>query len=67
MTIKALGTLGGFTAGWFALQESLLQHSKTTQITKEDYVQNITLRNKILRRHNTMNKWLNVDMSHVKR
>ena len=67
MYIKYISTLGGFGAGYFALQHSLFNHSNTTQITNEDYNNSEKLRNKILKRHNTMKKILNVDMNHVKR
>lgn len=60
-------TIGGFGVGFYGLSESLMNHSKTTQITKEDYRNSEVLRNKILRRHNTMKSILNVDMSHAKR
>lgn len=67
MNSKLLGFVGGFSAGYYALSESLLNHSKTTQITNKDYFENEKLRNKILKRHNTMKNVLNVDMSHLKR
>lgn len=67
MNTKLLGVVGGFTAGYYALSESLLNHSKTTQITNRDYFENEKLRNKILKRHNTMKNVLNVDMSYLKR
>lgn len=60
-------TVGGFGVGFYGLSESLMNHSKTTQITKEDYCNSEALRNKILKRHSTMKTILNVDMSHAKR
>ena len=64
---KLASTLGGFSVGYWSLSEFLFNHSKTTIISKYDYQNNDKLRKKILRRHETMSKWLNVDMSHVKR
>ena len=66
-TNNILSSIGGFSVGYFALQHILFNHSKTTQITNEQYFTNENLRNKILNRHNTMKKILNVDMNHVKR
>lgn len=60
-------TIGGFGVGFYGLSESLMNHSKTTQITIDDYRNSEKLRNKILKRHNTMKSILNVDMSHAKR
>ena len=60
-------TIGGFGVGLYGLSESLMNHSKTTQITIDDYRNSEKLRNKILKRHNTMKSILNVDMSHAKR
>lgn len=60
-------TAGGFGVGFYALSESLMNHSKTTQITIDEYRNSEKLRNKILKRHNTMKSILNVDMSHAKR
>lgn len=67
MYIKYISTLGGFGAGYFALQHSLLNHSKTTQVSSDQYFSNEKLRNKILKRHDTMKKILNVNMDHAKR
>lgn len=68
MHIKNItATLGGFGAGYFALQHTLINHSNTTQVTNSEYFNNSELRNKILKRHNTMKKILNVNMDHVKR
>lgn len=64
---KIVSVSGGFVAGYFALSESLLNHSKTTNISKEDYKNNSKLKNKIIKRHTTMKKWLNVDMSYASR
>ena len=64
---KIVSTVGGFGAGWWALSESLVNHSKTTVISYDDYRNNANLRSKILRRHQTMQNWLNVDMEHAKR
>ena len=64
---KLLGVAGGFSAGYYALSECLLNHSKTTQVTQHEYDNNPRLRNLILKRHNTMKTVLNVDMSHASR
>ena len=66
-TVKLIHIGGGFAAGYFALSESLLKHSKTTNITKEDYQKNYNLQKKVMHRHNTMKKWLNVDMNYANR
>lgn len=60
-------TAGGFGVGFYALSESLINHSKTTQVSIDDYRNSEKLRNKILKRHNTMKNVLGVDMSHAKR
>ena len=68
MHIKHISsTLCGFGTGYFSLQHILINHSKTTQITNDEYLNNSNLRNKILQRHNTMKNILNVNMDHVKR
>ena len=64
---KVFSIGGGFAAGYFALSESLFNHSKTTNISKEDYKKNVKLQKKIISRHNTMRRWLNVDMNYAKR
>ena len=64
---KIISIAGGFAAGYFALSESLVNHSKTTNISNEDFKKNLKLQKKIIRRHNTMKKWLNVDMTHAMR
>jgi len=64
---KVISIGGGFAAGYFALSESLLNHSKTTNISNEDYKKNLKLQKKIISRHNTMTNWLNVDMNYAKR
>jgi hypothetical protein len=60
-------TVGGFGVGFYGLSESLINHSKTTQVSIDDYRNSASLRNKILKRHSTMKTILNVDMSHAKR
>ena len=64
---KVISIGGGFAAGYFALGESLFNHSKTTNISNEDYKKNLNLQKKIISRHNTMRRWLNVDMNYAKR
>ena len=65
MNYRLAAPIGGFFAGYFALQESLLNHSKTTRVTFDEYITNNNLRKKIERRHTTMKNILNVDMSHM--
>ena len=65
MNYRLAAPIGGFFAGYFALQESLFNHSNTTKVTTEDYMNNSNLRQKIERRHTTMKNILNVDMSHM--
>jgi hypothetical protein len=60
-------TAGGFGVGFYALSESLINNSNTTQVTKEEYHNNKFLRSKILKRHNSMKNVLGVDMSYAKR
>ena len=66
MLLKIASPAGGLLVGYWFLSESLINHSKTSIVTKEDS-QNERLTRKILNRHNTMKNWLNVDMTHAKR
>jgi len=62
-----LSSISGFSVGYFSLQHILLNHSKTTQVSIEQYYSNEKLRNKIINRHNTMKNILKVDMNYAKR
>ena len=65
MNSRLAAPVGGLFTGYFGLQEFLLNHSKTTKVTLEEYMNNSNLRKKIERRHNTMKQVLNVDMGHM--
>jgi hypothetical protein len=65
MNYRLAAPIGGLFTGYFALQESLFNHSNTTKVTSEEYMNNSILRKKIQRRHTTMKNVLNVDMSHM--
>ena len=51
-------TVGGFGVGFYGLSESLINHSKTTQVSIDDYRNSQALRNKILKRHGTMKNYI---------
>ena len=67
MAQKFAPVLGGFCVGYWFLSESLINHSQTSIVSKEDFEDQPKLIGKILKRHDTMKKWLNVDMTHAKR
>lgn len=65
--VKFIHIGGGFASGYFALSECLFKHSKTTNVSNEDYINNKYLQKKIINRHDTMRNWLNVNMDYANR